>query len=89
MNDEAFTPKGPEAPREERVPGLPGESFNLSIRKFLKQFGVGSQREIELAVQKAIESGTLQGTESLAATATLHIPQLGVEFTTESTITLS
>ncbi len=65
------------------------EAFNLSIRKFLKQFGVGSQREIELAVQKAIESGALKGIEGLEASATLRIPQLGVEFTTESTITLS
>ena len=32
------------------------ETFNLSIRKFLKMVGVNSQREIEQAVQKAIES---------------------------------
>ena len=31
------------------------ETFNLSIRKFLKMVGVNSQREIEQAVQKAIE----------------------------------
>ena len=30
------------------------ETFNLSIRKFLKMVGVNSQREIEQAVQKAI-----------------------------------
>lgn len=64
------------------------EVFNLSIRKFLKQFGVGSQREIELAVQKALDAGDLSGTEGLPATATLRIPSLGVEFTTESTIQL-
>ena len=29
------------------------ETFNLSIRKFLKMVGVNSQREIEQAVQKA------------------------------------
>ena len=28
------------------------ETFNLSIRKFLKMVGVSSQREIEQAVQK-------------------------------------
>ena len=65
------------------------EALNLSIRKFLKQFGVGSQREIELAVQKALEAGTLQGTESFPATATLRVPSLGVEFTTESAIELA
>ncbi|HEX2331623.1 MAG TPA: DUF6494 family protein [Burkholderiales bacterium] len=55
------------------------ETFNLSIRKFLKMVGVNSQREIEQAVQKAIMDGKLQGNESLAARATLEIPQLGVK----------
>ena len=64
------------------------EAFNLSIRKFLKQFGVGSQREIELAVQKALESGKLRGGETIPARATLRIEPLGVEFTTESDIAL-
>ena len=31
------------------------ETFNLSIRKFLKMVGVNSQREIEQAVQKALQ----------------------------------
>ena len=30
------------------------ETFNLSIRKFLKMVGVNSQREIEQAVQKSV-----------------------------------
>ena len=64
------------------------EALNISIRKFLKQFGVGSQREIELAIQKALDTGRLKGTESIPATATLRIEALGVEFTTESLITL-
>ena len=55
------------------------ETFNLSIRKFLKMVRVNSQREIEQAVQKALLDGKLQGNESLAARATLEIPQLGVK----------
>ena len=55
------------------------ETFNLSIRKFLKMVGVNSQREIEQAVQKAMMDGRLQGNESLAARATLEIPQLGIK----------
>jgi hypothetical protein len=55
------------------------ETFNLSIRKFLKMVGVNSQREIEQAVQKAMMDGRLQGNESLTARATLEIPQLGVK----------
>jgi hypothetical protein len=54
------------------------ETFNLSIRKFLKMVGVSSQHEIELAVQKALESGKLKGGETLPAKMTLEIPALGV-----------
>ena len=58
------------------------ETFNLSLRKFLKMVGVNSQREIEEAVTKAIESGALGGSETLAATMTLQIAglQLRVQF---------
>ncbi len=54
------------------------ETFNLSIRKFLKMVGVNSQREIEQAVQKSIESGKLKGSESFPAKVTLEIPSLGL-----------
>ena len=54
------------------------ETFNLSIRKFLKMVGVNSQREIEQAVQKAIMAGKLQGNETFAAKVTLELPTLGV-----------
>ncbi len=54
------------------------DTFNLSIRKFLKTVGVGSQREIEQAVQKALEAGRLKGDESFAAKVTLEIPSLGL-----------
>jgi hypothetical protein len=52
------------------------ETFNLSVRKFLKTVGVNSQREIEQAVAKAIADGTIGGTETLAATMTLQIGKL-------------
>ena len=35
--------------------------FNLTIRRFLKELEVSSQREIEIAVHKAIEQEKLQG----------------------------
>ena len=53
------------------------ETFNLSIRKFLKMVGVNSQREIEQAVQKSAEK--LKGTEAVAVKMTLEIPSLGVK----------
>jgi len=54
------------------------ETFNLSIRKFLKLVGVSSQREIEQAVQKSLQSGKLKGGESVPVKCTLEIPSLGV-----------
>ena len=55
------------------------DSFNLSIRKFLKMVGVNSQRELEQAVQKSMQSGKLKGDETLPVKVTLEIPQLGVK----------
>jgi hypothetical protein len=55
------------------------ETFNLSIRKFLKMVGVNSQREMEQAVQKSIESGRLKGDEAIPVKCTLEIPTLGVK----------
>ncbi|MBE0624598.1 MAG: hypothetical protein IH606_07300 [Burkholderiales bacterium] len=52
------------------------ETFNLSIRKFLKMVGVNSQREIEQAVTKAIASGAIAGTEAFPAKVTLEVDGL-------------
>ena len=52
------------------------EAFNLSIRKFLKMVGVNSQREIEHAVAKALDQGTIAGTETFPANVTLEIAAL-------------
>lgn len=41
------------------------DTLNMSVRKFLKQVGITSQREIEYAVLKAVDSGLLNGTETL------------------------
>lgn len=49
------------------------DAVNMSIRKFLKQVGVTSQREIEQAVARAIEAGTLAGNEKLVASVTLEV----------------
>jgi hypothetical protein len=64
------------------------ETFNLSIRKFLKTVGVSSQREIEQAAAKAIAAGTITGAESLAATMTLQIPALQLNVTFDGEIKL-
>lgn len=47
--------------------------FNMSVRKFLKKVGVTAQREIETAVRGAIDSGALQGGETLRAKVVLTV----------------
>ncbi|MGQ0537359.1 MAG: DUF6494 family protein [Gemmatimonadaceae bacterium] len=65
------------------------DAFNLSLRKFLKTFGVTAQREIEHAVQSALEEGRLGAERSLTATATLRIDALGLAHTIEGEIVLA
>lgn len=52
------------------------DAFNISVRKFLKHFGVTGQREIEQAVRSALEAGRLRGDETLRARATLTLEGL-------------
>jgi hypothetical protein len=64
------------------------ESFNMSIRKFLKSVGVQSQREIELAVDRALASGKLKGSESLPARVTLTVEGLSLTVSIDGKISL-
>jgi hypothetical protein len=64
------------------------ENFNMSIRKFLKVAGVGSQREIEQAVARAIAEGRLKGFERFPARMRLSVPAIGLEVDFEGEITL-
>jgi hypothetical protein len=64
------------------------ETFNISIRKFLKVVGVSSQREIEQAVAKAMAGGKLSGSESFRATMTLEIPAVGLKIDFDGEINL-
>jgi len=65
------------------------DAFNLSIRKFLKHFGVTAQREIENAVRKAIEEGKLRGDEAIPVRATLLVDGILRDFHIEGTVTLT
>ncbi len=64
------------------------ETFNLSIRKFLKMVGISSQREIERAVASAIADGRIKGTESFPAVVTLEVAGLSLRTTFDGTIEL-
>ena len=65
------------------------ETFNLSIRQFLKKVGVGSQREIEHAVAAALQAGTIPDNVSLPCRMTLQIDSLKLEVVYDGSIELA
>ncbi len=65
------------------------EAFNLSVRSFLKQFGVSAQREIERSVRAAVSGGKLKGSETLKARARLEIQGLPTDLVIEQDIKLA
>lgn len=65
------------------------ETFNLSIRKFLKMVGISSQREIEHAVAAALNAAAISGTESFPAKMTLEVEGLKLRVVFEGEIELS
>ena len=65
------------------------ETFNMSVRKFLKKLGVTAQREIDLAVREQVKAGELRGEETLEATATITVRGLTEDVVVTGTIALS
>lgn len=64
------------------------ETFNTSLRKFLKTLGVGAQREIEKAVRQALADGRLKGNETLPTRATITVGALQFTHQVDGTIEL-
>lgn len=64
------------------------DTFDLSVRRFLKQVGITAQREIEAAVRQAIAQGTLAGNERLQATATITVSKTDLRVTVKDEIQL-
>lgn len=64
------------------------DTFNMSVRKFLKHVGVHSQRELEAAVTKAIEEGRLKGNESFPVKMRLTAGDVNLDVTFDDRITL-
>jgi hypothetical protein len=64
------------------------ETFNLSIRKFLKMVGVNSQRHIEQAMAKAAADGAIAGNETFPAKVTLVVAGLKLNVTFDGEIKL-
>jgi hypothetical protein len=64
------------------------ETFNTSLRKYLRTVGVTSQQEIEKAVTAAIADGRLKGSETLKAQMVLTIGDIALTHKVEATIEL-
>lgn len=64
------------------------ETFNLSIRKFLKMVGINSQREIERAVASGLADGSITGSEAFPAKVTLVVAGLRIDVTFDGEIRL-
>jgi Family of unknown function (DUF6494) len=65
------------------------ETFNMSVRKFLKTLGVTAQREIELGVREQLANGALGGDEKLEATATVRVQGVPEDIVINGKIALS
>ena len=64
------------------------DTFNVSIRKFLKKVGITSQREIEQAVRAAVSGGRLKGNEALPAKMVLIVDGIGLSLEIEGAVEL-
>jgi len=64
------------------------DKFNMSVRKFLKNVGVTSQREIEKQVRSAILDKKITGDENLNANMILKIDSIGLDETISGVIDL-
>ncbi len=65
------------------------EVFNLQIRKFLKNFGITSQAEIEKKVRESISNNTINKNEVLKVEANLSISKINLNHKISGIIKLS
>ena len=65
------------------------ETFNLEVRKFLKNVGITSQREIEKKVRETLKNKTIEGNESLEVEVSLVIKKINLEHTITGIIKLN
>jgi hypothetical protein len=64
------------------------DTFNMSLRKFLKKVGITSQREIEHAVNEALSAGAISGDATLKAKVVLTVEGVNLSVPIEGNIEL-
>ncbi len=62
------------------------ENLNMQIRKFLKQVGIKSQREIENGIREGIASGSINEHTPVQARMILEIESLNISTVIEGKI---
>ena len=63
--------------------------FNLEIRKFLKNFGITAQAEIEKKVREALTNNSISDSEILEVEANLNIEKIKLNHKISGTIKLN
>lgn len=64
------------------------ETFNLSLRRFLKRLGISSQQQIEASVLRAMEEGSLVGARTIKVRAVIELPDTGLVHAVDGEIEL-
>ncbi len=64
------------------------DAFNMQVRKFLKNVGVTSQREIETAIRDAVAAGKVGAGDTVDAKVVLSIESLGMSHEIKGSIDL-
>jgi len=64
-------------------------TLNIETRRFLKEVGITSQREIEKAVREAVRAGKLKPNQTLKAHLTLTVEGIGLKHEVEGEILVS
>ncbi len=64
------------------------DKVNMEVRKFLKEVGVSSQREIQNAITAAVKAGIIKDGAKLRAKMTLQIDAVNLTHVVEDDIDL-
>ena len=65
------------------------KTFNLEIRKFLKNFGITAQAEIEKKVREALANNSINENENLVVEANLNIEKINLNHKISGNIKLN
>ena len=73
----------------EVIKAMDEKIFNLEIRKFLKNFGITAQREIEKKVRVSLNNNSINGNEVLEVEANLSIGKINLNHKISGNIKLN